>query len=257
VKNDTVPVSKLEGKLPGKKPPLSPHDIDSIIHERIQDYGILDSDIHKESMIYAKKGQLREVWKVKFSTRSPKGSWILFLDRYTGAIIEERNVLWKARGKGKAFIPNPVVSLDRDDLYDAKDQDQEGFSDYLAGSVFDRYKKVPRKAKLAEWDAKGYPGGAECLRRLDSSKHYPEDMEGEEHADGEIWSACLWKVRKLLGRKKADTVILESLFYLNQYADFRDGAEAILMAEKNLYGGRRTKGLTRIFSERGILSVYK
>jgi Zn-dependent metalloprotease len=91
------------------------------------------------------------------------------------------------------------------------------------------------------------------LRRLDSKKHYPEDMEGEEHADGEIWSACLWKVRKALGRTKSDTVILESHFYLNQYADFKDGAEAILMAEKNLYGGKRQKSLVKIFRERGIL----
>jgi hypothetical protein len=57
----------------------------------------------------------------------------------------------------------------------------------------------------------------------------------EVHDDGEVWSACLWKVRKLLGRKKADTVILESHFYLSQYADFKDGAEAVIMAEKNLY----------------------
>jgi hypothetical protein len=78
-------------------------------------------------------------------------------------------------------------------------------------------------------------------------------MEGEEHADGVIWSACLWQVRRLLGAKKADTVILESHFYLSQYADFRDGADAIIMAEKNLYGGKRNKGLTRIFRDRGIL----
>jgi hypothetical protein len=40
-----------------------------------------------------------------------------------------------------------------------------------------------------------------------------------------------------------------------QYADFRDGADAIIiiMAEKNLYGGKRSKGLTRIIRERGIL----
>ena len=130
----------------------------------------------------------------------------------------------------------------------------EGFSDYVAGSFFCKYKKKSRKVKLAEWDAKGYVGGPyECLRRLDSNKHYPEDMEEEEHSDGEIWSACLWKIRKLLGKKKADTVILESHFYLNQYSDFKDGAEAIIMAKKNLYGDKKTKALNKIFQERGIL----
>jgi hypothetical protein len=96
-------------------------------------------------------------------------------------------------------------------------------------------------------------GASGIFKATDSTKHYPEDMVGEEHADGEIWSACLGQVRKLLGRKKSDTVILESHFYLNQYPDFKDGAEAILMAEKNIYGGRRNKGLTKIFKDRGIL----
>jgi len=130
----------------------------------------------------------------------------------------------------------------------------EGFGDYMAGSFYCNHKRGDRKVRIAEWDAKGYQGGPqECLRRLDSNRHYPDDMEGEEHSDGEIWSACLWQVRKVLGRKKADTVILESHFYLNQYSDFKDGAEAILMAEKNLYGGQRNKALTKIFKERGIL----
>ncbi len=130
----------------------------------------------------------------------------------------------------------------------------EGFGDYLAGTVYCRYKKADRKQKLGQWDAKGYKPPQDCLRMLVSEKKYPADMEGEEHADGEIWSAVLWQVRKLLGARKADTVIVESQFYLSQYADFKDGAEAIIMAEKNLYGGKRTKGLTRIFKERGILA---
>jgi hypothetical protein len=78
-------------------------------------------------------------------------------------------------------------------------------------------------------------------------------MEGEELADGVIWSACLWQVCRLLAAKKADTVILESHFNLSQYADFRDGADAIIMAEKNLYGGKRSRGVTRKFRDRGIL----
>jgi Zn-dependent metalloprotease len=403
VKNDTVPISRLKEKIPKTKAGLLPSSkVDAIIKKKIKEYGVLDSTIKKESMIYALKGQLRRVWKVKFGTKEPAASWILFVDQATGHIIEERNVLWKADGKGQVFIPNPVVALDRDDLFDLGDKDQEvfkgayrkvmlkalepggrlkgpyvdttitskcagssnfefvytrkddrfeevmayyhidtlqryiqslgfkddkgilnhsikanahggaednsyydpspgkhnitygdggvddaedadvilheyghaiqdaiipgfgqgkegramgeGFGDYLVGSFFYNYKRGTRKVKIAEWDAKGYEGGPqECLRRLDSTKLYPKDMEGEEHSDGEIWSASLWKIRKLLGRKKADTVILESHFYLNQYSDFKDGAEAILMAEKNLYGGKKNKSMTKIFKDRGIL----
>jgi hypothetical protein len=130
----------------------------------------------------------------------------------------------------------------------------EGFGDYWAASFFCALKKAKRRPRFAEWDVKAVVGESEeCLRRLDSIKHYPEDMVGEEHDDGEIWSACLWMVRKLLGRKKADTVILESHSYLSPYADFRDGAESIILADQNLYGGRRKKALTKIFQRRGIL----
>jgi len=403
VKNDTVPVPQLKEKISKAKVSHLPSSkVDTIIKKKIEEYGVLSGTIKKESMIYALKGNLRRAWKVKFGTKKPAGSWILFIDKTNGHIIEERDVLWKATGKGQVFIPNPVVALDRDDLFDKKDKEQEifkdayktvvlnglesgghlkgpyvdttitpkcakssnlefiytrqddrfeevmayyhidtlqryiqslgfkdnkgilnhpvkvnahggpddqsyydpspgkhditygdggvddaedaevmtheyghaiqdaivpgfgqknegramgeGFGDYLAGSFFYKLKKASRRVKIAEWDAKGYAGGPqECLRRLDSPKHYPEDMEGEEHSDGEIWSACLWQVRKLLGGKKADTVILESHFYLNQYSDFKDGAEAIIMAEKNLYGGKKTKGLTKIFQDRGIL----
>ena len=403
VKNDTVPVFKLEKKIKTKKAAfLSAVKIVEIAKKKAREYGELDTGITKEKMIYALKGNFRNAWKVKFGTLNPAASWILFIDAVTGHVFDERNVLRKIDGKGLVFRPNPVVTLDRDDLLDQKDKDSEvfrkaykmvtlkdlqpggtltgpyvdttktlryarssdstflfereddcfeevmayyhidalqryiqtlgfsggkgilnrvirvnvhgipddqsfydpspgrhdltfgdggvddaedaevilheyghaiqdavitgfgqtnegramgeGFGDYIGASFFARYKTKPRKVKVAEWDAKGYAGGPqECLRRLDSPKRYPEHMEGEEHADGEIWSACLWKVRAVLGAKKADTVVLESHFYLNQYSDFKDGAEAIIMAEKNLYGGKRTKALTKTFRECGIL----
>ena len=403
VKNDTVPVKNLEAKIKRKMAVPMPHaKIDRIIKSRIKELGILNTVIMKESMIYTQRGNFRQAWKVKFGTKQPAASWILFIDAASGNIFDERNVLRNADGKGQVYVPNPVVTLDNDRLFDQKDSNQdvfnkayravilkdletggrlkgpfadttntpnyakalnnefmytryddrfeevmayyhidtvqryiqslgftgskgilnrpikinvhggrqdnsfydpspgkkdltfgdggvddaedadvivheyghaiqdaiisgfgqsnegramgEGFGDYMGASFFSKYKKGDRKLKVAEWDAKGYQGGPdECLRRLDSPKHYPEDMEGEEHADGEIWSACLYKVKKLLGRKKADTVILESHFYLSQYVDFKDGAEAIIMAEKNIYGGKKTKGLQKIFKDSGIL----
>ncbi len=403
VKNDTVPMERIEEAFPRRIPADTLDEaVETVIADTISEYGELDSDLFREEMIYAKQGHIRAVWKVKFSTKYPrKGSWILFFDRNTGSLLEERDMLWKVHGKGKVFKPNPVVTLNRDDLLDYADtndvilskklqdrcsegsrservpggtvcrhrkygescispcfdfkcrdddrfeevmayyhidsvqryiqslgfrngtsilahpvkvnahgspEDQswfdpttgkkditygsggvddgedaeiiiheyghalmdaiipgfgqsgeaeaigEGFSDYLAGSFFAKYKKSDRKIKLAEWDAKGYSGrGEECLRRLDSRKHYPEEMTGECHEDGEIWSACLWEVRTLLGIKKADTIIIESIFYLNQYSGFKDGALAVIQAEKNLNGGKKTRKLEKLFRERGIV----
>ncbi len=403
IKNGTVPVDKLKQRISlPKKGFISLTMLDSIIKKKVKELGVLDTSVKKENMIYTLKGDLRPVWKIKFGTKKPAASWIIFIDKTNGEIISEQNILKKIVGSGIVFRPNPVVTLNRDDLLDLMDSEQdifkkaykrvklknlkpggylkglyvdttntsnrarstnnefmysreddrfeevmvyyhidaiqrymqslgfredkailnrpinvnvhgvtednsyydpssgkrdltfgdggvddaedadviiheyghaiqdaivrrfgmtnegramgEGFGDYLAGSLFYRYKKRQRKVRFAEWDAKGAAGGPYYyLRRLDSTKHYPEDMEEEEHADGEIWSACMWKVRKLLGRRRADTVIIESHFYLNQYSDFQDGAEAIIIANDNVYNGWRRTALHKIFNDRGIL----
>jgi Zn-dependent metalloprotease len=404
VRNDTVPLEKLKERLPRRRrSPRKRRAIKSIVQEQVRQLGaVLSTPIKKESMIYAYKSFFRPVWKVKFSTQKPAGSRILFIDKITCHVLENRDVLRRLRGIGRVFVPNPIVALNRDDLYDRRDahdatfdnayrqvvlqdlepgghlrgpyvdtgntrkkarslankfvytrlddrfeevmayyhidavqryiqslgfsaskgilgrsikvnahggpednsyydpspgkhdltfgdggvddaedadiilheyghaiQDDivpgfgqsheggamgEGFGDYLAASFFAPVKGAARQLRFAEWDVKASKGSREkSLRRVDSTKHYPEAMANEVHDDGEIWSACLWQVRKLFGREKADTIILESHFYLGPYADFRDGAEAIVMAARILYGSQRNRALRKVFETRGIL----
>ena len=129
----------------------------------------------------------------------------------------------------------------------------EGFGDYLAAT---RYAEMnwAWRVYIAEWDAVSYsPGSPPYLRRVDSTKHYPEDMVGEVHADGEIWSACLWQMREALGAQAADEIIIESHFYLAPTSQFRDGAEAIILADHNLNEGANETLIRDVFVERGIL----
>jgi len=129
----------------------------------------------------------------------------------------------------------------------------EGFGDYLAAT---RYAEAnwAWRVYIAEWDATSYnPGCPSYLRRVDSAKHYPEDMAGEVHLDGEIWSACLWQMREVLGAATADQIIIESHFYLTPTSQFRDGAEAIILADQNLNGGANEDVIRQIFTDRGIL----
>ena len=74
------------------------------------------------------------------------------------------------------------------------------------------------------------------LRRLDSAKHFPEDIDGEVHDDGEMWSASLWQIRSAVGRTVANTDILESHFLLTPVSRFRAGAKAIIVADTWLDG---------------------
>ena len=73
-----------------------------------------------------------------------------------------------------------------------------------------------------------------CLRRLDSTKHYPGSVVGEVHADGEMWSASLWQIRTALDATTADKLILTSHFLLTSSANFSDGSNALVTAAINL-----------------------
>lgn len=128
----------------------------------------------------------------------------------------------------------------------------EGFGDYIsvafAHPVFNDWDE----AQVFDWDANPrdhyWPG-----RRVDSNKHYPEDMHGEVHADGEIWSRCLWDMQNSIAYDTAAQLVLESHFYLSPSADFEDGANAIVEADLNLYSGVHLMQIGQAFVDRGIL----
>ena len=89
----------------------------------------------------------------------------------------------------------------------------EGFGDYWAVDFADivaRRLGVPERTPLAcvmDWDATSYTSDVpHCLRRLDEDLQYPEDLDGEVHDDGRIWSHALFDIRQSLGYVTADTV---------------------------------------------------
>lgn len=128
----------------------------------------------------------------------------------------------------------------------------EGFGDYLsvayAHPVFNDWDE----AQVFDWDLGPvdhfWPG-----RRVDRNKHYPEDMTGGVHADGEIWSRCLWDIQNAIGYDITARLVLESHFYLTGYADFEDAANAIVEADINFYDGVHLIEIGQAFVDRGIL----
>lgn len=131
----------------------------------------------------------------------------------------------------------------------------EAFGDYLAASFFADLKPQILRPTLGNWDAVSYSGDEPpCLRRLDSNKKYPKDIVGEVHADGEIWSACLWELRAALGRNTSDKLIIAHHFLLSRFAIFENAASALITADKNLNQGRNEKIILETFIKRGILA---
>ncbi len=129
----------------------------------------------------------------------------------------------------------------------------EGFSDYFAASYFADYDYTP--TYIAEWDATSYtPANTRpaYLRRVDSSKMYPNDMIDEPHADGEIWSSALWSIRESLGQTPADRLVIESLFFLTPDTSFIEGRDAVLLADDQLNDGANAEIIKAAFAARGI-----
>jgi len=130
----------------------------------------------------------------------------------------------------------------------------EGFSDYLAVTVSAAVAPTPDPACVADWDSTSYTSTVpHCLRRVDGTKHYPEDLESprEVHADGEIWSRALWDIRQALGARLADTIIIRAQFGFTADISMRDAA-ARTITTAGLYGRAAQKSVTGAFAARGL-----
>jgi zinc metalloprotease ZmpB len=129
----------------------------------------------------------------------------------------------------------------------------EGFADYWAVTVSDWVSPTPDEPCVADWDSISYTSDEpHCLRRVDLDLHYPEDLEGRVHHDGQIWSRALWDIREALGHVKADTLILQGQFDFPG-TDMPDLAARTVSAAQTLYGNSTANVVRDAFEDRGIL----
>lgn len=103
---------------------------------------------------------------------------------------------------------------------------------------------------------------------------YDAGRAADPHANGTIWGAALWDVRRQLcaaepdGARKADLLVLQALLLLGRLVDprlepgiknirrarerFTVGLAAILHADERLYGGLHRDAILTCFAQRGI-----
>jgi len=130
----------------------------------------------------------------------------------------------------------------------------EGFGDYWAVTVSDVISPTPDPACVADWDSVSYTSTVpHCLRRVDRNLHYPADLNGAVHHDGQIWSRALWDIRNALGHVKADTIILEAQFQFAPDTSMPAAAQATVAAAQSLYGNAAANAVRAAFQDRGIL----
>jgi hypothetical protein len=129
----------------------------------------------------------------------------------------------------------------------------EGFGDYWAVTVGQVLAPTADPACVADWDSVSYTSRVpHCLRRVDTNLHYPEDLNGAVHHDGQIWSRALWDIRLALGHVRADTVILEAQFGFPG-TTMRDLAQTTVATAARLYGTRVAAQVRNVFASRGLL----
>jgi zinc metalloprotease ZmpB len=129
----------------------------------------------------------------------------------------------------------------------------EGFGDYWAVTVSNVIAPTPGAPCVADWDSVSYTSSVpHCLRRVDLNLHYPEDLNGGVHHDGQIWSRALWDIRNKLGHVRADTIILEGQFDFPG-TTMPDLAQATVAAAQRLYGKSAANEVQAAFHDRGIL----
>jgi zinc metalloprotease ZmpB len=135
----------------------------------------------------------------------------------------------------------------------------EAFGDYLAVTVSESVRQQqgwPLHAAVtcvADWDSTSYTNAPHCLRTLAEGKHYPEDVRGEVHADGEIWSQALWDIRSALGARNADRVIIAAQFDFAPDTSFAAAADATVRTAQRLVGAAGARQVRAAFAARGLL----
>ena len=132
----------------------------------------------------------------------------------------------------------------------------EGFGDYLGTVGIDILAVLPQiddRYCLASWDAVSYSGtNPPCLRRTDSDKHFPEAVEGQVHADGEMWAAATIGIWDQVGADIMDTLMFEHHFLMSTNEDFLDASAFLLVADQNLYGGAHQDVIRRRMIQQGL-----
>ena len=91
-----------------------------------------------------------------------------------------------------------------------------------------------------------------CLRRLDTNLHYPTDLNGEVHHDGQIWSRALVGHSPGARPRQGRHDILQGTYGYTG-TTMPDLANRTVAAALSLYGTNARNAVRQAFVNRGIL----
>ncbi len=127
----------------------------------------------------------------------------------------------------------------------------EGFGDYWACS-HSRALVSYRNEWVFNWDGHN-PFWAG--RVVNANMHYPEDLTGSVHTDGQIWSQACYDANVQMGRALMDEIVLAHHFLIGTTASMLTAAQGILTADLNLNGAANHAAIYNNFVPRGLLTM--
>jgi M6 family metalloprotease-like protein len=128
----------------------------------------------------------------------------------------------------------------------------EGFGDYWAMSDYNAELVASGHdtACFADWAVTE----GTCLRRLDTGLTMDNFVAGgDPHTNGEIWSQALFNLFSALGKTTTDRLVLQSHFNVPDGPTMKQGADAMLTADLQLFFGTH---ITRLCAEFLTRKIY-
>ena len=166
----------------------------------------------------------------------PSGNWISWGE---GGVddAEDADVIWHEYGH--AIMYNIIPTWGGGEAGALG----EGFGDYWAGSYSHSLSQWAPSDYQYNWVFNWDGHNAFWLgRMLNDARRYP--FGGLEiHDAGQIWAAALMGIRGDLGRNIADRLVVASFYYLGSGTTGPDAAQAIIQADRDLYGGAHIQTL--------------
>ena len=160
---------------------------------------------------------------------------------------EDADVIWHELGHGiHDWLTNGNTAS----------QIGEGNGDYWAVSYSRSFTNQWTQADDAYQWVFSWDGHNTCWagRRVDTTKLYPTDLDGEVHDDGEIWVAALMQIYDVIGREKMDRAFLNGLALTNSSSNQQTSAIAVRQAAINMnYPCADIQVFTQKFTDRGYV----
>lgn len=138
--------------------------------------------------------------------------------------------------------PNTAIGLERRAL-------DEAFGDYFAASYSWSISTFNWR-KVFTWD--GNNGGWQG-RTVDYNGSYKNPLTNNIWTDGQLWSTAFMRLFRIIGRDKADALMLETLFRLNSNMNMRQLANAVQQVDTLQNGGVNFEPIQCAFASVGIL----